>query len=117
MADRQECSKTILVVDDEEPIRKLVTQVLRAEGYSVFEAADPEQAWKIWSRYRSSIDVLFTDVILPMMNGPELARELSAMRPDLKVVFTTGSSQIAVRETMDLVGHKRFLEKPYSSKE
>jgi CheY-like chemotaxis protein len=110
-------AKTILIVDDEEPIRTLTCTVLKAEGYSVLEARDPTEAWRIWCRDRETIDLLFTDIIMPMMSGPELAREFALMQPNLKIVFATGSSKILVRETMDLVAHKRFLEKPYTSKE
>jgi two-component system, cell cycle sensor histidine kinase and response regulator CckA len=117
MSIRPRCAKTILVVDDEDPIRKLTTKVLKQAGYSVLEARDPTEAWRIWCRDRESIDLLFTDIIMPMMSGPELAREFSLMRPNLKIVFATGSSRMVVRETMDLIAHKRFLEKPYTPKE
>jgi two-component system cell cycle sensor histidine kinase/response regulator CckA len=111
----QERSKTILVVDDEEPIRKLVVKVLLRKGFHVLQASDPKEAWKIWIRDREKIDLLFTDVILPMMSGPELASEFRRMRPELKVVFVTGSCRLAVAETMDLIPHKSFLEKPFTS--
>lgn len=117
MGNRPKREKTILVVDDEDPIRKLTTKVLKEAGYSVLEARDPTEAWRIWCRDRESIDLLFTDIIMPMMSGPELAREFSIMRPKLKIIFATGSSRMIVRETMDLIAHKRFLEKPYTPRE
>ena len=117
MSTRPKCAKTILVVDDEDPIRKLTTKVLKQAGYSVLEARDPTEAWRIWSRDRETIDLLFTDIIMPMMSGPEMAREFALMRPGLKIIFATGSSRLLVRETMDLIAHNRFLEKPYTPKE
>jgi two-component system cell cycle sensor histidine kinase/response regulator CckA len=105
---------TILVVDDEEPIRKLVVRILSSRGFTVLQAADPQEAWKIWSRDREKIDLLFTDVILPMMSGPEMASEFKRMRPELKVVFVTGSCRLAVTETMDLISDQSFLEKPFT---
>jgi len=117
MASRPKRIKTILVVDDEEPIRKLTAKVLKQAGYTVLEARDPTEAWRIWCRDRDSIDMLFTDIIMPMMSGPELAREFSMMRPRLKIIFATGSSRLVVRETMELISHNRFLEKPYTPRE
>ena len=117
MSNRPKRSRTILIVDDEEPIRKLTTRILKEAGYTVLEARDPTEAWRIWCRDRESIDLLFTDIIMPMMSGPELAREFSLMCPKLKIIFATGSSRIIVRETMDLIPHKRFLEKPYTPRE
>src|SRR3954468_19992949 len=115
MRTAQQKPTTILVVDDEEPIRKLVVRILTRKGFTVFQAADPQEAWKIWSRDREKIDLLFTDVILPMMSGPELASEFKRMRPELKVVFVTGSCRLAVAETLDLISDKSFLEKPFTS--
>jgi two-component system cell cycle sensor histidine kinase/response regulator CckA len=117
MGIRPKRAKTILIVDDEDPIRKLTTKVLKEAGYSVLEARDPTDAWRIWCRERDSIDMLFTDIIMPMMSGPELAREFSIMRPKLKIIFATGSSRMIVRETMELIAHNRFLEKPYTPRE
>ena len=117
MGIRPKRSKTILIVDDEEPIRKLTTKVLKEAGYTVLEARDPTEAWRVWCRDRDSIDMLFTDIIMPMMSGPELAREFSMMRPKLKIIFATGSSRLIVRETMELIAHNRFLEKPYTPRE
>jgi two-component system, cell cycle sensor histidine kinase and response regulator CckA len=110
-------NKTILIVDDEEPLRRLTSTVLKGSGYTVLEAGDPTEAWRIWCRDREKIDLLFTDVIMPMMSGPEMAREFALMRPGLKIIFTTGSTRLLIRETMDLIPHKRFLEKPYTPRE
>jgi CheY-like chemotaxis protein len=106
--------KTILVVEDEEPTRKLIVTSLKAAGYDVLEASDPTEAARVFGADLFLVDVLFTDVYMPTMTGPEFARELMTMRPDLRVVFATGSNLDVIKETMELVPHKRFLQKPYS---
>lgn len=107
-------SKTILLVEDEEPIRRLASTILKRTGYRVLEACDGAEAAKLWRAEGESIDLLFTDVIMPNLGGPELAQELVAARPDLKVVFTTGSNQLVIDKTMKSIEHKRFLQKPYT---
>jgi CheY-like chemotaxis protein len=109
--------KTILVVEDEAPMRKLVVSILRSAGYSVLEAENPAEAAAQFGADLFGVDLLFTDVYMPSMLGPEFARELLSMRPDLKVVFATGSNQDAIAKTMHLVPHERFLQKPYSAEE
>jgi two-component system, cell cycle sensor histidine kinase and response regulator CckA len=70
--------RTVLVVEDEESLRKLATSVLKRAGYRVLEASDPEEAAQLWRSEFSSIDLLFTDILMPCLSGPELARELVA---------------------------------------
>jgi DNA-binding response OmpR family regulator len=82
--------KTILVVDDEDAIRGLITLILRQEGYAVLEAADCEDAENIHRRHHGRIDLLLTDVSLPGPNGPELAAALRRSEPDLQVIFMSG---------------------------
>jgi DNA-binding response OmpR family regulator len=99
-------TKTILVVDDEEAIRGLVTLILRQEGYAVLEAADGEGAESIHRRHRGKIDLLLTDVSLPGPNGPELAAVLRRSEPDLNVLFMSGSPEAEA--------FTPFLQKPFS---
>jgi CheY-like chemotaxis protein len=114
---RVNSQKTVLVVEDEEPTRNLIVAALKAAGYNVLEASNPTEAAKIFGADLFLIDVLFADIYMPTMSGPDFARELMAVRPDLGVVFATGRDQNVVKETMDLVRHKRFLQKPYTVEE
>lgn len=109
--------RTILVVEDERPIRKLIATILKRSGYAVLEASDPEEAALIWAKNSASIDLLFTDVILPSLSGPELAREFISIRPDLKIIFATGGNGAIIDETVNLVESKQFLQKPFTSEQ
>jgi two-component system cell cycle sensor histidine kinase/response regulator CckA len=106
--------RTILIVEDDESLRRVASSVLKRAGYRVLEANDADQAAEMWRAEFSKIDVLFTDILMPSLSGPELARELLSARPDLKVVFSTGSERAVVRKTINLVQSKRLLQKPYT---
>jgi two-component system cell cycle sensor histidine kinase/response regulator CckA len=109
--------KTILLVEDEDPIRTLATACLRRKGYRVLEARDPAEAAQHWSAEQGIIDLLFTDILMPSLSGPELASEFVTSRPELKVIFSTGSNRNLVKKTVHLVRHQRFLQKPYTPAE
>ena len=105
--------KTILVVEDEEPIRRLVVCALTKAGYSVLEAADPLVACELF-RYQP-VDLLFTYIDLPHNHGTDLARALVLRRPQTRIVFTSGLCQTAFAQTTAcrfVAG--AFLQKPYT---
>jgi len=79
---------TVLVVEDEEPVRRVAVRTLTNAGYTVFEAASPAEAQVIFAR--EQIDLLLTDVVMAGMRGPELARILQVQRPELRVVLMSG---------------------------
>lgn len=85
--------KTILVVDDEDATRGLITLILRQGGYAVLEAADCQGAENIHRHHRGKIDLLLTDVSLRGPDGPELAAVLRRSEPDLQVLFMSGLPQ------------------------
>jgi signal transduction histidine kinase/CheY-like chemotaxis protein len=106
-------SETILLVEDDVAVRPLVTRVLEAYGYSVVPAASGREATEIARHQGGSIDLLLTDIVMPGMNGRELADTLCAEYPALKVVFTSGypadaTVRAGLRET-----NVAFIEKPY----
>jgi two-component system cell cycle sensor histidine kinase/response regulator CckA len=98
-------TKTILVVDDEDAIRGMITVILRKEGYAVLEAADCKDAENIHRRHHGRIDLLLTDVSLPGPNGPELAATLRKSAPDLPVLFMSGMPEAEA--------YTPFLRKPF----
>jgi CheY-like chemotaxis protein len=107
-------NETILVVEDERDLRDLVSRVLRHEGYRVFEAVDGQNALQIWSEYKSQIDLVFTDVIMPGgLNGRELAEKLWQERPKLKVVFSSGYGADTLGKNFRIEPHFNYLQKPY----
>ncbi len=84
---------TILVVDDEEPLRRLVCRVLEKAGYVVLEASGGEDALRHLASWRGAIDLVLTDVVMPGMSGPELGSRARDLRPDLSVAYMTGYSE------------------------
>lgn len=98
----------LLVVDDDEVIRELIVETLRKCGYTVLEARDGREALDVAGGHDSAIDLLVTDVAMPRLGGPELARELAAQRPGIRVLFVSG------RARAGLPPQANFLEKPFT---
>lgn len=103
--------ETVLVVEDEGPLRTVARRILKAAGYDVLTAANAEEALRIAQEVGDRIDIVFTDVVMPGMNGGELAERLLALYPRLKVVFTSGYTDEKLARSG--VGEHRFLPKPY----
>ena len=97
---------TVLVVDDEEFIRDMVEAVLRSSGYVVLTASYGEQALTVFKQHSIRIKCLITDCCMPGMSGPQLAQRLVRLRPDLPVIFMSGSES-------GLVGYP-LLTKPFT---
>ena len=106
---------TILVVEDDEAVRNLVTEVLIHHQYRVLEAEHAEAAMEVWKEHGPKIDLLLTDVIMPGANGLELAERLLADRPELKVIYTSGYSSELFGSSMPLQEGRNYLPKPYLS--
>jgi PAS domain S-box-containing protein len=108
-------TETILLVEDEEAVRALAGVILKRHGYTVLEAPNGREALKLWREHRADVALLVTDLVMPGgVSGQELARQLQAEQPRLKVVFTTGySAQIAGRE-LALRDGVNFLQKPFT---
>jgi signal transduction histidine kinase len=104
--------ETILLVEDEDVVRHLEREVLLSSGYTVLEAAGPLEAIELASRHEGVIHLLLTDLVMPGMNGQELARRLAAERPDMAMIFASGYTDDAFvrRGMVDLAGS--FLAKP-----
>ena len=107
-------SHSILVVEDELPVREMVRDVLVRQGYRVHEAGSGREALDVWRRVASEIDLVLTDIVMPDgMMGTDLAARLLADRPGLPVVYTSGYSQESDRVHADIVEGVNFLQKPY----
>jgi two-component system, cell cycle sensor histidine kinase and response regulator CckA len=106
-------SETILVVEDSSLVRPLVSRVLKPLGYTVLLTASAEEALQVARDYSGKIDLLLTDVVLPGKNGRELAEELLADFPAMKVLYTSGyPADMVVRHGIE-GGTVAFIEKPY----
>lgn len=109
-------SETILVVEDEPALRYLSARQLRKLGYRILEASSSTDALSLWRQHSGEIDLLFTDILMPNgMTGGELAEELLAQKPDLKIVYTSGYSRDVVEQEFALRKDAHFLQKPYSA--
>jgi len=106
----------VLVVDDEEPVRKFVDRVMKEGGYATTTAVDGTDAIETASRQEQPFDILVTDVMMPQMNGDELARRLRQIDPGLKVLYLTGFSDKLFKEKVTLWEDEAFLDKPCSVK-
>jgi signal transduction histidine kinase/ActR/RegA family two-component response regulator len=105
--------ETILVVEDAAPLRDLVCQALTVAGCTVLSAPEAQEALRILNQQKGVIDLLITDVIMPGMNGPALAKQVRALRPETKILYMTGYSGEFVRSDM-LIPGVSFIQKPFT---
>jgi PAS domain S-box-containing protein len=111
-AERSPGSETVLLVEDEEIVRTLVAEMLERQGYRVVDAPGPHEAMERFEEM--SCDLLLTDVVMPRMNGRELARHLRERKPELTVVYTSGYTADRVLEQGSLEPGEHFLQKPFN---
>ncbi len=105
----------VLIVDDEEPVRRFVSRVLIGAGMTTWCAADGAEALRIASAV-GKLDLLLTDLMMPSMTGDELARRLRLTDPDLKILYLTGFSDRLFAERSALWEGEAFLDKPCTIK-
>jgi signal transduction histidine kinase len=105
-------TETVLVVEDEDQIRDMVTEYLQQNGYTVLHAQNGRDALEIARRYKGLIHLLITDVVMPELGGCELAEELKRLRPRTKVLFTSGYLDTAVHD-QSADPHAVVLQKPF----
>ena len=108
------CGETVLVVEDEPAILKMITMMLEKMGYTVLSADRPNKAIQLAEKHADGIDLLLSDVIMPEMNGRELAERIQSLCPNMKNVFMSGftADVIAHRGVLDSGVH--FIQKPFS---
>jgi two-component system cell cycle sensor histidine kinase/response regulator CckA len=107
---------TILVVDDEPSLLALVRTMLWRAGFAVLEAAGGEEALRIAGQHAQPIQLLLTDILMPDMNGYELAEKLQAARPGIKVLFMSGYTDKALFEsTGRKLDGSRMIRKPFTA--
>jgi two-component system, cell cycle sensor histidine kinase and response regulator CckA len=109
-----EGTETILLVEDDEMVRKLVNEVLDNEGYRLLEAANGVAALSICAQYEEPIHLLLTDVIMPEMSGRDLADRLAAVRPELKVLYMSGYTDDVIVHHGVLDEGTEFIQKPFT---
>lgn len=107
-------TETILLVEDEEPLRRLVSDYLEGNGYRVLAAASGREAIQLVDAHPGKIDLLVTDVVMPGMSGRDLVERLSAARPDLKTVYMSGYTDEAIAQHGVLEPGIILLQKPFT---
>ncbi len=107
-------TETILVVEDEEALRWLICDALRAAGYSVVEAADGQTAGEVGERHGKAIDLLLTDVVLPQMSGRRVSENLLMYHPAIKVLYMSGYTDDYISHHGVLTAGTTLIEKPFS---
>lgn len=108
----QKGSENVLLVEDENLVREMCVTILTQLGYTVLEATNGNHALQVSSRYHGTINLLLTDVVMPEMNGPEIADHLRQRYPKLKVLFMSGYTENAIVHHGVLENHINFLQKP-----
>lgn len=106
--------ETILVVEDEKMVRKLVCETLAAHGYKVIEAQSPHDGLRLAYEYKKTIHLLLTDVIMPEMNGRELYQKILFVHPDIKVLYMSGYADDVIADHGILKEGISFLQKPFT---
>jgi DNA-binding NtrC family response regulator len=110
-------SATILLVDDEESVRSIVTKILRRGGYTVLEADSGAGALVLAKTHPARIDMVITDLHMPGAQGPEVVKQLLAVLPELRVLFISGYADHDVVARTGVAGGANFLHKPFSGKD
>jgi len=110
-------SETILLVDDADTLRGLTRQLLEGCGYTVLDTGQPSEALRIAEQYEGPLPLMITDVMMPGLCGPGLAEKLAAIRPETRVLYTSGCSVDAVFKSGTHTSDHAFLEKPFTRDE
>jgi len=105
--------ETVLLAEDEETVRSFAREVLRGAGYTVLEAGDGEEALRVAGSHPGPIHLLLTDVIMPRLGGPELARRLQPLHPDMRVLFMSGYTDGDISSYGGLGSETSLLQKPF----
>jgi two-component system cell cycle sensor histidine kinase/response regulator CckA len=110
-------TETVLLVEDEEPLRRATVEFLRLRGYTVLEARDGVDALSISKNHGSTIHLAVTDVVMPHMSGGELAKALETLRPQTRVLFVSGYAGQTVLDHKVIDVENNFLQKPFTLKQ
>ena len=107
--------ETLLLVEDEDEIRELATLMLEGKGYRIISAPDAEQAIVLAKKHVHEINALITDVVMPRINGVQLAEILIEMVPNLRILFVSGHCRESVSPETLAANRAEYLQKPYRS--
>jgi CheY-like chemotaxis protein len=111
---QEKASGAVLVVEDAEDLREVIDRILTRNGYSVISAANGPEAIEAVRQHQGQIDLLITDVVMPLMQGKEVAKRILAMRPNVRVLYISGYAQPMLGATGTLDEGVLLLEKPFT---
>jgi DNA-binding response OmpR family regulator len=114
-ASTSAANETILLVEDADPLREMLHEILEAAGYTVLASADPEEALRRVAAPDVPIHLLLTDVVMPRLSGPELARNVRIARHEIKVLFMSGYTDEALGLHGVLGAGTQFIQKPFTA--
>jgi two-component system cell cycle sensor histidine kinase/response regulator CckA len=107
-------AQTVLLVEDEDPLRSLTRTCLESNGYSVIDASDAAMAIHLAKKHNGQIHLLLTDIVMPGMSGRELAKRLIGVHPETRVLYMSGYANAVVGQDSVLDDHTALLEKPFT---
>jgi CheY-like chemotaxis protein len=110
-------SETVLLVEDESSVKRMVREILAKLGYTVLDAGDGQSALDVCGAQQAPIHLLVTDVVMPGMTGPDLARAVKILRPETKVIFMSGYTENSVLANDLIEPDANFLQKPFTPEE
>lgn len=112
----QRGSETVLLVEDEEIVRKIAKRLLEENGYKVLQAGSGEEAVRLFTRYKEPIDLLITDVVMPMLSGKDLADQIKSVHPETKVLYMSGYTDEAIVHHGIVDADIEFIQKPFTER-
>jgi len=109
--------ETILVVEDDEEVRKITGRILRMQGYRVLEASNGGDVFSVCDQHDGPIHLMVTDVVMPKMHGPELAKRVSSLYPEMKVIYMSGYVEKFISHHGILEKGMEYIQKPFTVNE
>jgi DNA-binding response OmpR family regulator len=106
--------ETVLVVEDEEKVRKLIVEILGRQGYRVLEASHGDEALLIHEKQDGPIHLILVDVVMPGMSGSKLAKRLASVRPETKILYMSGYTDNAIVHHGVLARGVNYIQKPFT---
>jgi DNA-binding NtrC family response regulator len=107
-------TETVLLVEDEDALRRATAEFLGLRGYTVMEAKDGQEALAVAANHRNIIDLVVTDVVMPRVSGGQLAKDLLALRPESRVLFVSGYAGQTILDHKVVDVENNFLQKPFT---
>jgi CheY-like chemotaxis protein len=107
-------SETVLIVEDEEEVRKLAVQILQRQGYEVMEAPQGGDALLICEQHQNSVHLMLTDVVMPGMSSHQLAKRLKSLQPEMKVLYMSGYTDNTIVQHGALAEKVDYISKPFT---